>query len=573
MSSMNLSFLLLSLFFCLPVFSATCASNIWLAETCCPTQSLLVSTCGDGQCEVALGENPMNCPFDCGNPLTRPISWTPFTTQCEASFVYYPMSLDDIRTGLKQTILSNEELRIWGTGHSSSPELCSEGGYMVLRFLNQIIGIEEYNGDEVVNVQPGVTFSVLNEYLFNNSKALGYAMPGYGEISVGGFVANDGHGSNGGVEGSHFVALVRSIDKMDQRGRVTTYSKSCTDHKEWRALMSDQGLLGITVGLRIKIRNAFNIKSRILAYTNEEIFKAGGMKAIADECQNYMFFDWFRSYQQAFVTCGTETSEPVSSPDAWNRLFVPQVPLDQLLAYTNNLQVASCDASMGYFLESTKGFQSSLKNWIEYTSNGQVVLADNGVGYSHKMIEVTLNDYVSHGIPGIAPVRLFEVSIPESMIDAAMAFIKTVCDENNLSFPLVGLIVRLGRYNDDSWLGHSAIDEDESILGERIYYIEAERYYPYEFTDAQYEAFDAPIVMMYENLVKNFKGKLHSGKNLGTIWSSQEVKDRYSYAVGQYQQYVEDFDPFGVFSNELAGGLGVTWPHKNEKFSTFYYYK
>ena len=189
------------------------------------------------------------------------------------------------------------------------------------------------------------------------------------------------------------------------------------------------------------------------------------------------------------------------------------------------------------------------------------------------MIEVTLNDYQSNGIPGIAPVRLFEISIPESKIDDAMAYIKTVCDENDLSFPLVGLIVRLGRYNDDSWLGHSAIDEDESMLGERIYYIEAERYYPYEFTDAQYEAFDAPIVMMFENLVKNFKGKLHSGKNLGKIWSSQEVKDRYSYAVSQYQQYVEDFDPFGVFSSQLAEGLGVTWPHKNEKFSTFYYYK
>ena len=73
--------------------------------------------------------------------------------------------------------------------------------------------------------------------------------------------------------------------------------------------------------------------------------------------------------------------------------------------------------------------------------------------------------------------------------------------------------------------------------------------------------------------MKNYKGKLHTGKNLNDIWSSPEVHERYSYVVEKYQEFVEDFDPFGVFSNDLAAALGIVWPKKGQKFSKFYYFK
>lgn len=565
------SFLLLSLFFSL-AFSEICPGNLFLAGTCCPSESNLVLTCSNLICETEYGENSLNCPFDCGDPTKKPISWTQFTATCPSSTVFYPLNIKEVKTNLKNTIKNNQELRVWGAGHSICSELCSDGAYMVLNNLNEIIGIEEYNGEEIVNVQAGVTFLALNEFLFNNSKSLGYAIPGYSQITVGGFVANGGRGSNAGVEGASIISLVRSIDKMDQRGRVHTYEKSCTSHEKWKALMADQGLIGITVSLKLKIRNAFNIKSRILAYTNEEIFRQGGMKAIADECQNYMFFNWFRSYQQAFVTCGTETDEAVTSTDTWNRWFVPFISPDQLVPLMKNVQKGACDSSMDYFLESQRGFASSLRNWIEYTSDGVIVDTSEGIGYSHKMLEVAPQDYFKNGIPGIIPVRMFSVSIPESMIDDALAYVKIVLDENNISFIFVGLNVLVDRYNDDSWLGISSVGNDSSLIGERVYSIEAERFYPYGFTAEQEKAYDSALLELFKYLVENFKGRLHTGKNMEEIWSSNEVKNRYSYDVANYQEIVEDFDPFGVFSNKLAADLGISWPHKNEDMKRFYYY-
>lgn len=481
--------------------------------------------------------------------------------------------MTEIQNDLKDTILRDKDLKVWGTGHTNSFELCSYGGYMVLKGFNQIHGIETFEGEEVVKVDSGVTFSDLNLFLFSQQKALGYAMPQFGDISIGGFVANDGHGSNAAPEGSDIVPLVRTIDKMDQRGRITTFAKNCTNHNLWKALMSDQGMLGITVTVRLKIRELFNLEARILNFTDEQVFTPGGMKAIADECQNYMGMDWFTNSGITFVTCGTETTMNVTAPDTWNRFAVPYFTLAQLDGYIIDLQEGACNETVNHLLESERIAQLTPMNWIQYALNGQVVDTDIGVGYNFKILEVTALDYYLNGLVGLPPQVEFEVSIPESMIDDAMAYIKAFCIQNDLSFPIAGVVVRVGRYNNESWLGQSSIGEDDSLLGERAYYIEILEHFPFDFSFAQLDAYLEPIVEIYRYLVKNFKGRLHTGKNLNNVWLSQEVKDRYSYVVARFQEFVEEKDSFGIFSNELAKAIGVEWPKKGQKFSRFYYYK
>jgi len=550
-----------------------CPSNIFLAGTCCPAENPLLLLCGDGTCESQFGETPINCPYDCQDPSTLPISWTQNTESCENSFVYYPTSLDEIKADLKESILRNEDVKVWGAGHSDSFELCSDGNYMVLIGFNTIHGIENFHDEEVVKVDAGVIFSDLTLYLFNNQKSLSYALPEYGGMTLAGFLANDGHGSNAAEEGSDIVTSIRSIDKMDQRNRVTTYSKYCTEKSLWKALMSDQGMLGITVGLRIKIRDLFNIEIQIFKLTNDDVFKPGGIQAIADNCTNFMFVDWFLGQGAFFVTCGTETTKDVSAPDAWNRLIIPDLDPSQLEQFLEISQEAACNNSINQLIEAERVAQLDFLNWVQYTLNGQVVTTNTGVGYAYRMLEVTLDDFITNGIPRIFPIREFEVGIPETMVDEAITYMKSYMTENNIIFPILGVLMRVGRYNDDSWLGESAIGEEKNLLGKRIYYFEFESYYPFGFTPDQYQAYDENVETMIKYLVKNYKGKLHTGKNLNDIWSSPEVHERYSYVVEKYQEFVEDFDPFGVFSNDLAAALGIVWPKKGQKFSKFYYFK
>ena len=45
---------------------------------------------------------------------------------------------------------------------------------VVLKGFNSIHGIETFIGEEIVNVDRGMTFSDLNIYLFNHQKSLSY---------------------------------------------------------------------------------------------------------------------------------------------------------------------------------------------------------------------------------------------------------------------------------------------------------------------------------------------------------------------------------------------------------------
>ena len=544
---------------------------IILAGSCCPAQTPLTLSCGNFICEPNSGETDNNCPIDCQDQLTRPISFNALTSSCQSSFVFYPSTLQEIKDQLKSSILQNKELRIWGTGHSYSPELCSDGNYMVLKNFSQIHGIENFYGEEVVNVDAGVTFSDLNIFLAQNQKALGFNIPGFGDISVGGFVANDGHGSNGGAEGASIVTLVKSIDKLDQRGRITRHVKACTDHKIWKSLMSDQGLLGITVNVRLKIRDAFNVQASILEFKDDQVFQPGGFKNIADACVNHMFLNWYRDSQTTFVTCGKETTDPVSSPDAFNALVVPNIPASLAIEEFAALQEGCCINDVNHLIEAQRVLLASQKNWIQYTLNNQLIQTDTAIGYSYRMIEATFADYQAHGYNVFPPFNEYEASIPESKIDDAMAYIKSFVIQNDISFPVEGIIVRVSRYNDDSWLGHSAIGEDEDLLGERVYYIETPRFYPFDFSPEQAVAYDEKLIELFSHLVKHFKGKLHTGKNMDGIWTNEEIKKRYKKGVKEMQEFVSEYDPYGIFSNELAADLGVKWPKKGECFSNFYY--
>src|SRR2546426_9132349 len=111
----------------------------------------------------------------------------------------------------------------------------------------------------VCNRRFGENATTCPEFLHPRGKALGYNVPGYGDISIGGFLAVGGHGSN--ATGSATISsLVVSVDKMDPQGRIQTHDAECGSPTLWRALRGDLGMLGMTVRIRLRIRDQFHVR-------------------------------------------------------------------------------------------------------------------------------------------------------------------------------------------------------------------------------------------------------------------------------------------------------------------------
>ena len=230
-------------------------------------------------------------------------------------------------------------------------------------------------------------------------------------------------------------------------------------------------------------------------------------------------------------------------------------------------QQGACDNSVNHFIESLSFSSLAKKDFMQYTLNGEKIRSDTAIGVSYKMISVSINDFKANGYPGFPEFNEFQVAIPEYLIDKAFAYFKSFVIQHDISFPGFGLMMRVGRYNDDTWLGMTGVGEDKSLIGQRFFTIEAGRTYPMGFTEKQYAAYDEKMIEVTAYLVENFKGRLHTGKNQAEIWKNDKIKKRYEGSINGIKGYLEDFDSYGVFSNKLVGDLGMVWPKKGLEFS------
>lgn len=539
-------------------------SCIMLADECCPAQSTLVFTCGNQICDYDKGETPTSCPWDCTDLQKKPLfAYGPLMNYCDESWVYYPSTIEEVKDSISEAVTCNQELRPLGARHSGNFALCSQGEYLVLSNLTKIHGLEIYEGETVVRVEPGVTLWQLNIFLSSQNKALGFATPSYGGITIAGAIANDAHGSNSLPDGASIITLVRSIDKMNQRGDITTYGKHCSPIDDWKSVIADQGLMGVTVELRIKVRDNFNVETTVLKYNDQEFFSPGSLKKISDACAGYIFMDWYRPLNMTVVTCSVETSKNLTAPDTKLSLYDPPLTNEEYYQYIALLQAGACDKNLDSQLEYAAGYNQLKGNYIQYTKNGTIVYADTGVGESFRMIQFLERRPLSS--------RDFEVTIPEVHIDEALKYYRKIMTERNMTLSFAGLAFRVGRYNNDSWLGHSSVGFTKNVkVGDRFYYIEAPRYWPQGFTDEQLNELDKNFYEIMLYLVKNFQGKLHPGKNHNNLWSEKIIRKRYQKEIDIFQKYVDKFDPYGVFSNPLAEALGIEWYLRGHDFSDLY---
>jgi hypothetical protein len=526
-------------------------------EEPCPAATVLALTCENGTCDRLLGENEGNCPSDCLDESRHVKPYYSLAASCPETTIFRPNTVDEAQRAMRRTVLGGLHVRVVGTLHTGSKAVCVEGGNIIsTQNLTRILGLETYRGEDTVHVEAGAHIWDIAEYLHERGKAVGYNIPGYGDISIGGFLAVGGHGSDT-TESSTISSLVVSIDKMGPLGRIRTFDAGNTSPHLWSALRADLGMLGMTVRLRVRVRDQFNVRQRILRFEGAELFRSGGMSAIADQCE-FMFATYYHSVDALDVTCGRETTDAVTAPDARMTLFIPDVPPAVERLYIPLFQQAACNPRAGRRYERLLYEFRRTHPWLEWTAeDGTPQRATEAVGHSHRMVETTFRGLTRRKYSA----RDWEVAIPESEIDAALVYIKSKLDEHELYNPAIGVVIRADRATRDTLLGSSAADS-QVPEGERLYHIEFPMYWPYAFSPQQLARREAPYVEMLLHLIANHRARPHLGKNREDIFSSAVNLASNAERRAIFQELVDEHDESGTFANDFLRQSGFSWPRE-----------
>jgi FAD/FMN-containing dehydrogenase len=527
----------------------------YAGEASCPAWTLLTLTCESGTCDRWLGETPANCPSDCLDGRNHVKPYYGLAASCPQTTVYRPTTVEEAQRAMRWSVRLGRRVRAVGTVHTGSKAVCVENGNVITtEHLTRILGLEIYEEQETVHVEAGAHIWDIAEYLHARGKALGYNIPGYGDISIGGFLAVGGHGSNA-FGSSTISSLVVSIDKMTPEGHIVTFDAGNTSPELWSALRADMGMLGMTVRIRLRVRDQFNVRQKILRLPGAEVFRPGGMKKIAEQCE-FMFASYYHSVDRLDVTCGRETTDPVTAEDARMTLFIPDIPpLLELLAIPG-FQWAACYPETGRRFESLLYLFRQMNPWIQWTAeDGTPHRGDEGVGYSHRMVQTTFRGLDRRKFSN----RDWEVAIPEPEIDAALAYMKTKLHEHQLYNPAIGVVIRADRANRDTLLASSAAD---GLVpeGARIYHVEFPMYWPYAFSPDQLAERERPYAEMLRYLIERHRARPHLGKNREDLFSDPATLAANAERRALFQRLIDRMDPTGVFANELLRQSGFSWP-------------
>jgi FAD binding domain-containing protein/D-arabinono-1,4-lactone oxidase len=532
----------------------------------CPAQSLLAVTCENGRCDRLLGETAQNCPGDCLDTDTHVLPYYSLAASCPETAIFRPSDLTEARAAMRLTVAQGRHVRVVGTVHTGSSAVCSEhGNVLSTERLSAILGLETYAGQSVVHVQAGAHIWDVAELLHSNGKSLGFPIPGYGDLTVAGFLAVGGHGSD--TRGLATLATsVVSIEKMDPLGQVTTYDAANTSPDLWRALRVDLGLLGMTVAVRLRVREQFHVRQRLLDLPESDVFQPGGMQALASGCQ-FLFVTYFHSVGRVSATCGEETADPVTAEDARMTLFTPPFPQIFKDLAPVVFQRAACDPTAA--LRGEKIFYSFRKAhpWLEWTdAQGKAHRGSEAVGYAHNMIETTFRGVKQPHFSN----QDWEVAIPAAEIDAALQYVKSKLDEHRLYNPAIGVVIRADRASADTLLASSAAGADVAE-GEPLYYLEFPIFWPYDFSKEQLEAYFAPYAEMIQHLITSHRARPHWGKNRNEIFSDPDTLASDADRRARFQPFVDQFDPYGVFANGFFRAAGFSWPKDGQDWVPEYF--
>ncbi|KAI0008304.1 FAD-binding domain-containing protein [Xylariaceae sp. FL0662B] len=179
----------------------------------------------------------------------------------DVAAIHNVSSVDEIVEIVKEAAANGTPVRASGKGHMWYDTMCSDNPDTVIIRTENVNGIsnlvlEEGAESGTVDIEAGVTFLQLAEYLHQNNASVGYTLVNW-NITMAGSVAMGGHRSSI-REDSMVAAGVLSLDIVNGNGEIVTVERD-ESNDDWLAASTSLGLLGVIVRMKFKIYPDFKV--------------------------------------------------------------------------------------------------------------------------------------------------------------------------------------------------------------------------------------------------------------------------------------------------------------------------
>jgi hypothetical protein len=513
----------------------------------------LAVSCGDRVCDKNSGETKENCFEDCTEGLVR--SYNGQTICGQVKNLFTPNSETEVQNIIKKAISEGKHIKVIGRKHSDNGEICTDGISIATDNLNKIFGIEFFEGEETVRVGPGATVFEVNEWLHLKNRSIGFAVPSYRSVTVGGVISNAVHGSSP-FDNSILSSIVTSVKMVTADGQIKEFSEKTTSPELFKAIRVNLGLLGIITEIRLKIVPQFKLEVQTTYLDDEKLFKNKTFHSLYEEC-DWVQLHWFPNAESLMRSCGKISFKPVDE-GASNKLIGESSP-DFLFKMIKVLLQYGSDHPWVYsFIENFRWINYLIKPPFEIIKDGKPQAAKTLVGHSHML---QASEYSSNESRFLR-TRDFELAIPYSQMVPALSASKKYFTDNDISLPLTGLFIRFSEVDEKTFLS-LATEGGKFKLGTPAMYLELTYFKPAGLNQVEMEKFETVYANWAKLMVSKFNARVHWAKNKPIIFSLERSLGNFQDNLDRFQNALNIFDPKGLFSNEYGKGLGFTWKEGN----------
>lgn len=507
----------------------------------------LVLTCGNKTCDE--NEDASNCPADCVKAAVHSYNYQTLCTEYKT--IYRPRTLEEARDAVKAALNANLKIRIVGASHSANDQICGQGIVISTEFLKEIHGLETFKGEEVVNVQAGVTQGELNEWLYQNDKSIGITPIGYRGVTIGGSTATGSHGSSS-MHDSVLSGRIRSMTLITANGKIRTYHADNTSRDQWKALKASLGMLGFVVSLRLAVEDHYNLHVKVSYHKEKKLLREGGLLKQVENC-DFGQMNWFPGSGKFLKVCGKKTQKKAHN-GATNTLLQPDIPDLFVKPFKAVLQYSACHNWINCLLDKVRYWQYKIAPYFKkLNKKGKLKSSHNLIGPSHRMVSSAFTPKAD----GFFQMD-WEIAVPGKNLDAAIKDVYKHIEKNKICLPLVGVFIRFTKAADETLLAHSGVG-GEFDNGEPVAFIEMPVYLPSGFGPDRQAEYDKVFEDFARLLIEKHGGRAHWAKNRNWVFEKHVQMGTYRKKLQKFQNIVNQMDPTGIFSNSYARTIGLKY--------------
>ena len=506
--------------------------------------------CGNSKCDEQYNETPLTCPRDCKDEMS--VNSFTFKSVCkDVKKVFTPKSIQDVQSILSQANEHNLPVKFLGASHSFNSTVCTDGYIVYTKHFNKIIGLEDFQGEQTVKVQGGVTIRDLLKWLHQRGKSLGFAHPLYPGATIAGAVATGSHGSS---KKHHSVisAIVRSMRVVDSNGKAREYHSKNTSNTHWNSLKVHMGSLGFVSELRLKVEDDFNLHFKVTPIKEKAFFKDEKNLDWGPEC-DYDHLVWLPSAKKMFKICGNKTNL-IADENAHNAFLLPD-PEEKSTQEKNKeeskkssysrktVHWGRCLRPFNCLLARTRFSLAHKKYFLrKNNSKGVVTSSDDVVGEAHKMLTSEISS-------NVLMYTDWSLGVGNKQIAKVMKFIKNYLKTKKLCLPMAGITVRFSPPT-EAWLSVATQFEGKE-KHDWFGIIEFLVYEPKNLPVETLSFIDRDVNELIEKLIDRFDVRLHMGKNQEWAIRRSLAKPALRSHRDAFYQSIERFNSDGFFSTTM----------------------